>query len=111
MPDYNLDHHTGPPPRDVTFWEWDGSLLVTRQNENHVTLDAIVGETRNPRVLVRHDRAVVEGQLVSTGYDPNHKVVSGHHPMAGVMHRFPVDEWLDESALLLKRVPSPSVHF
>jgi hypothetical protein len=107
MPDYELAHHTSKPPQDIAFWNHDGSLLVTRQGEGYVTLDVVVGETRNPRVLVRHDRAVVEGQLVRTGWNPQLKVVSGHHPMAGLVHRSPVDEWLNEPALLLDEVPAP----
>lgn len=105
MTEYDLSPHTDMTPSDVSFWDHDGSLLVTRSGEGpYVTLDEVVGETRNPRVLAQTDRAVVHGQLVTVGYQPEYKTVGVHHPMAGTIDRFRVDELMDEPALLLERV-------
>jgi hypothetical protein len=108
MTEYDLSPHTGRDLSGIAFWEHDGSLLVTRSGEGYVTLDAVVGETRNPRTLVTQaDRAIVEGQLVTVYYNAALKTVEGQHPMAGKVVRVAVDEMMDEPALLLERVHGP----
>ena len=109
MTEYDLSPHTDRLHPDVEFWNQNGTLLVTRSGEGgYVTLDEVVGETQNPRVLVQADRAVVEGQLVTVGYQEQYKTVGAFHPMAGTIERFSVDEMMDDPALLLERVPPPT---
>jgi len=69
----------------------------------------VVGETHNPRVLARHEDAVVEGYKITPVFQRERYQVRTSHTMAGLVHKFPVDEMLDEPALLLKRIPRPSL--
>jgi len=108
--DIDLGHHVQNPPQDITFYVEDGDLLCLFVSEPpRKSLYRVTGQTRNPRVLARADDAVVDGTYVNPHYQEEYHRVRTSHPMAGLMHTFLLDERLDESALLLERLPHPSM--
>ena len=106
MTELDLATHDTGTVSDISFWRSGESVFVTRVGEGpYATLDEVVEQTHNPRVLAQYDRAVVDGMLVRTGYEPEYKTVGVCHPMAGQVDRFEVGELMDTPALLVKAVP------
>lgn len=106
----SLAHHVQNPPQDITFYVDDGDLLCLFVSEPpRKSLFRVTGQTRNPRVLARADDAVVDGSYVDLEYQEQFHRVRTSHPMGGRLHTLPVDERLDEPALLLDRLPHPNM--
>ena len=98
------------PGQDITFYTDGEQIFVLFVSEPPTKgLFKVVGETRNPRVLARYENAVVQGQKVTPDFQPDLKRVRTSHTMAGLVHKFPIGEMLDESALLLERIAHPSM--
>jgi hypothetical protein len=98
------------PGQDITFYTDGGEVYVLFVSEPPSKgLFKVVEETHNPRVLTRFENAVVRGYLVTPTFEPELERVSTHHMMAGRVHKFPVDKMLDDPALLLERIPHPSL--
>lgn len=94
------------PTLDITFYTDSDEVFVLFVSEPPTKgLFKVVGETENPRVLVQYEDAVVKGYKVTPVYQQDLNRVRTGHPMAGLVHKFPVDEMLDDPALLLDRIP------
>lgn len=106
----SLAPHVQNPPQDITFYVDDGDLLCLFVSEPpRKSLYRVTGQTRNPRVLARADDAVVDGSYVTPTYQEEFHRVRTSHPMAGLLHKFDLDEMMDEPALLLERLPHPNM--
>jgi len=101
-------HAQRRPDQNITFYTDGDDVFVLFVAEPPTKgLFKVVGETINPRVLVRYDDAIVEGKMVTPYYQDDLRRVRTSHVMVGLMHKFPIDEMLDEPALLLERIPHP----
>lgn len=89
--------------------EYGGQTFVVRDvPEGTAEMYVVEGSSRNLRTLARANAVIYEGSVVMTHYDHDSRKVLFVHDWAGTMGRHLVDEWLEEPAVVLEKVPSGS---
>lgn len=83
------------------------TVVINEAGEGSVTAYTLGEATRNPRVIAGADAVLWEGIVGLTHYDDGLVTIS--HRFAGIEDRIPIDEWLDESAMVLERTEQVSL--
>lgn len=87
----------------------DGRTLIARDTpEGTVQLYVVSAVSRNVRTFAKADAALYEGNVVWTYYDEETRMVEFIHDYAGSLGEHFVEDWLDEPAVRLKKLPSGS---
>lgn len=84
----------------------DQTLIVRDKPEDTAECFVVTTITRNVRSFAGADAVLFEGFVVKSIYDETMKSVTLQHDYAGRMRRLDVEEWLDEPAVRLKRLPA-----
>lgn len=96
-------------------YEWravkfGGNKLVVRSiPEGTAEAFLVTAETINVRSLAQADAVVYEGTVVEPEYDEDIHAVVFYHDYAGKMASHRCEEFLDEPAIRLKRLPTASL--
>lgn len=86
----------------------DNTFVVRDVPEGSAELYVVSARSRNVRTFAKADAALYEGKVVSTHYDEDLRTVVFQHDYAGRVGRHGVDEWLEEPAIRLKKLPNGS---
>lgn len=84
----------------------ENTYIVRDVPEGTAELFVVSAETRNVRALAQADAVLFEGRVVTPYYDDWHRQVKFQHDYAGDIGRCSVEEWLDDPAIRLKRLPT-----
>lgn len=82
------------------------TFIIRDVPEGTVEMFVVSTVSRNVRSFARADAVLFEGNVVTPYYDEDLRTVEFQHDYAGRVGRRSVEEWLDEPAVRLKRLPT-----
>lgn len=93
-------------------YEWhavdlgDRTAIVRSVPEGTAEMYLVSARSRNVRMLAQADAVLYEGNVTEPVYDADAKSVEFIHDYAGRVGFHLTDEWLDDPAVRLKRLPT-----
>lgn len=103
----NVSHVDQSPPFEWSAWDGGDRTYIAWDKPERAGAEMFVvsAKTRNVRDLARADAVLYEGNLVFTRFDEDLRCVEFNHDYAGHMGRHHTEEWLDEPAVRLAKLP------